>query len=172
MSNKVVSTKVITQRILFVRGLRVLLDKDIAMLYQVKPIVLRQQVKRNKERFPLDFMFQLNKEEVNELVSQNVIPTKSSLGGHLPYVFTEQGVSMLSGVLKSQRAVIVNIAIMRAFVQLTGIFSKDKELAEKFKELESKLGKHDRQIMIIFKAIQALMSEPKKSKNKIGFHTT
>ena len=88
-------------------------DKDLAVLYQVKPIALRQQVMRNKERSPDDFMFQLNEREVNSLVSQNVIPSRRSLGGHNPYVFTEQGVAMLSSVLRSRRAVLVNIQIVR-----------------------------------------------------------
>jgi len=95
-----------------------MLDRDLAHLYGVRSIALRQQVKRNIERFPNDFMFQLTKQEIKFLVSQNVIPSKRSLGGYLPYAFTEQGVAMLSSVLRSKQAVQVNIEIMRAFMRL------------------------------------------------------
>ena len=159
----------VEQRILMIRGLRVMLDRDLAYLYEVKPFVLRQQVKRNKERFPEDFMFQLTEKEVNIMVSQNVIPSKSYLGGYLPYVFTEQGVAMLSGVLHGKRAVCVNIAIMRAFVKLRKILSTHKELAHKLAELERKIDKHDKDIGLIFEAIRQLMTPPEKPRRVIGF---
>jgi ORF6N domain len=108
-------------RIITLHSQKVMLDRDLAELCQVKPIALRQQVKRNRNRFPDDFMFRLTQEEADRLVSQNVIPSKRSLGGFLPYAFTEQGVAMLSGVLNSDRAIAVNIAIMRAFVRLREI---------------------------------------------------
>ena len=101
MTNNLISCEKIESKIYLIRGKKVMLDKDLAELYRVKPIALRQQVKRNKERFPGDFMFQLTKEEVESMVSQNVIPSKQNLGGHLPYAFTEQGVAMLSSVLNS-----------------------------------------------------------------------
>ena len=141
MASKILPQEIIEQKILMIRGQKVMLDRELAYLYQVKPIVLRQQVKRNKERFPADFMFKLTKEETRDLVSQNVIPSKQSLGGYLPYVFTEQGVAMLSGVLHSYRAAQVNIAIMRAFVKLRRILSTHKELAHKLDELERKIEK-------------------------------
>src|SRR6266568_580936 len=106
----------IERRIYLIPGNKVMLDRDLAELYGVKPIALRQQVKRNRRRFPADFMFRLTMREANILVSQNVIPSRRSLGGSLPYVFTQEGVAMLSSVLKSDRAVRVNVAIMRAFV--------------------------------------------------------
>jgi hypothetical protein len=164
-----IPNEVIHQKILLIRGHKVMLDKDLAILYQVKPIALRQQVKRNKERFPADFIFRLTKKEVDILVSQNVIPSKRSLGGYMPYAFTEQGVAMLSGILHSKRAVQVNIAIMRAFVQLRQILSTHKALAHKLTELERKIEKHDIKIRSIFEAIRQLMALPEKPKRRIGF---
>ncbi|MBU1147814.1 MAG: ORF6N domain-containing protein [Candidatus Omnitrophica bacterium] len=160
----------IEQRIFVIRGQKVMLDRDLAYLYKVKPIALRQQAKRNKARFPKDFMFQLIKEEAELLVSQNVIPSRRSLGGYLPYAFTEQGVAMLSSVLNSERAVQVNIAIMRAFVKIRQFLSTHKELARKLEELEKKTAKHDTEIQAIFNAIKQLMAPPKqKRKPQIGF---
>ena len=101
----IIPQEIIEKKIFMIHGQKVMIDKDLAYLYQVKPIALRQQVKRNKERFPDDFMFQLTKKEVEILVSQNVIPSRRSLGGYMPYAFTEQGVAMLSGVLHSKRAI-------------------------------------------------------------------
>lgn len=167
MSESAVIQQVVEERILFIRGEKVMIDKDLAALYRVKPIALRQQVARNKERFPDDFMFQLNDAEVNALVSQSVIPSRSVLGGHQPYVFTEQGVAMLSSVLRSRRAVLVNIQIMRAFVRLRKILATHKELACKLEELEKK---YDAQFRIVFDAIRCLMKEDEKPQSRIGFH--
>jgi hypothetical protein len=162
---------VVEHKILMMRGLRVMLDKDLAHLYKVESRALRQQVKRNKMRFPEDFMFQLTEEEVDIMVSQNVTPSRKYLGGHLPYAFTEQGVAMLSGVLHSRRAVQVNIAIMRAFVKLRQIISTHKELAHKLIELEKRTEKHDNEIQSIFGAIRQLMAPPPETpKRRIGFH--
>lgn len=148
-----------------------MLDRDLAYLYGVKARALRQQVKRNKECFPVDFMFKLTEEEVNSMVSQNVTPSRKYLGGYLPYAFTEQGVAMLSGILHSKRAVQVNIAIMRAFVKLRQILSTHKEFADKLNELERKVEKHDVDIGVVFKAIRQLMEPPPEPpRRKIGFH--
>jgi len=147
-----------------------MLDKDLAVLYDVKPIRLREQVKRNIKRFPEDFMFRLNKEEIDIMVSQNAIPSRKYLGGHNPYVFTEQGVAMLATVLNSERAIQVNIAIMRAFVKIREILSTHKELASKLAQLEHKIEKHDKEIYAIFDAIRQLMIPPEKNKRKIGFN--
>ena len=166
MSTKAISTELVAGKIFIVRGHKVIFDKDLAVLYQVKPIALRQQVARNKERFPVDFCFQLSDSEVDFLVSQSVIPSKQSLGGYNPYVFTEQGVAMLSSVLKSQRAVHVNIAIMRAFVKLREILSTHKVLAGKLEELEKK---YDAQFRVVFDAIRRLMAEEEKPKGRISF---
>ena len=156
-------------KILLMRRQKVMLDKDLAKLYGVKAIRLREQVKRNKKRFPEDFMFRLTAEEVDILVSQNAIPSKKHLGGYLPYAFTEQGVAMLSSVLHSERSVQVNIAIMRAFVKLRQILSTHKKLAHKLEQLERKIEKHDEEIRTIFETIRQLMTPPKKPKRRIGF---
>ena len=115
-------------------------------------------------------MFRLTKVEAQAMVSQNVIPSKRALGGYLPYAFTEQGVATLSGILRSKRAIQVNIAIMRAFVKLRQILSTHKELAHKLKELERKTEKHDTEIQAIFEAIRQLMKPPEQPKRRIGFY--
>ena len=159
--------KTIENKIFSLRGLRVMLDRDIADLYGVKPIRLREQVKRNKKRFPEDFMFQLTKKEADILVSQNAIPSKKHLGGYLPYAFTEQGVAMLSTVLNSERAIMVNIQIMRTFTKLREIFASHKDLQRKIEDMESK---YDEQFKIVFEAIRQLLEPPpEKPKGKIGF---
>lgn len=160
----------VEKRIFLIRNQKVMIDRHLAELYEVKTIALRQQVKRNKDRFPCDFMFRLTKKEALILVSQNVIPSERSLGGYFPYAFTEQGVAMLSSVLKSKRAVHVNIAIMRAFVRLRQILSTNRELAYKLNQLETKIEKHDGEIRAIFEVIRQLMTPPEKPKRHIGFH--
>ncbi len=167
MSREIIVQHVVEGKIFLFRGEKVMLDKDLAALYQVKPIALRQQVMRNKERFPMDFMFQLNDTEISQLVSQNVIASKSTLGGHKPYVFTEQGVAMLSSVLRSHRAVLVNVQIMRAFVRLRQILATHKDLAVKLTELEKK---YDDQFEEVFEAIRQLMREEEKPRAPMGFH--
>jgi len=150
-----------------------MLDRDLAELYGVPTKVLNQAVKRNHLRFPPDFMFQLTPEEGEALRSQTVT-LKTGRGKHrkyAPYAFTEQGVAMLSGVLHSDRAIEVNIAIMRAFVRLREIIASHKDLARKLDEHERKLGKHDEKFQIVFEAIRQLMAPPpapEKSK-RIGF---
>lgn len=159
----------IENKILLMRGERVMLDRDLAELYKVPTGRLNEQVKRNIRRFPGDFMFQLTRKEFKILKSQFAI---SSWGGtrKLPYVFTEQGVAMLSSVLHSERAVQVNIAIMRVFVKLRQILSTHKTLAHKLEQLERKIEKHDGEIRTIFEAIRQLMAPPEKPKRRIGFH--
>ena len=161
----------IERRIYFIRGQKVMLDTDLAELYGVPTSRLNEQVKRNRGRFPDDFMIQLKPKETECLTSQNAI-SKNGRGGRrtMPYVFTEQGVAMLSSVLNSERAVQVNIAIMRAFVKLREIVATHKELAQKIAELEHKFQKHDAQIVAVFDAIRQL-TEPKPvpPKRRIGF---
>ena len=158
----------IERSILLIRGHKVLLDRDLAELYGVKAIALRQQVRRNQARFPEDFMFQLSAEEAEALVSQNVIPSRRSLGGFLPYAFTQEGVAMLSSVLRSERAVLVNIDIMRAFVRLRELLASHVELARRLDELERK---YDAQFRIVFDAIRDLMTPPPSPpRRRIGFH--
>jgi ORF6N domain len=166
-----VPVQFVERRIHLIRGHNVMLDRDLAELYGVKAIALRQQVKRNRERFPADFMFQLTAEEAGLLVSQTVIPSRRSLGGFLPYVFTQEGVAMLSSVLNSERAVQVNIAIMRAFVQLRHFAASHKDLAKKIGALERKYSEHDDEIQVIFKAIKKLLEPQPKPKRAIGFKT-
>jgi len=159
MSDKEISAEVVATKILLVRGRKVMLDKDLALLYGVSTMRLNEQVKRNRERFPEDFMFQLTKEEASNLISHFAI---SSWGGNrkLPYVFTEQGVAMLSSVLNSKRAIQVNIAIMRAFVKLREVLLTHKDLAQKLEELERKYQLHETDIQVIFEAIKKLLEPP------------
>ncbi|MFA5271663.1 MAG: ORF6N domain-containing protein [Candidatus Omnitrophota bacterium] len=164
----VTSVEIVATKILLIRGKRVMLDRDLAKLYGVKAIALRQQIKRNLERFPEDFMFQLVMKEAKNLVSQNVIPSLKSFGGYLPYAFTEQGVAMLSSVLRSKRAIQVNIQIMRAFIQLKRMLLTNAGIRRKIEEIEKK---YDKQFAIVFQAIKQLLEPPpEKEKKTIGFH--
>ena len=146
------------QQIYSVRGLNVMLDSDLAELYGVETKILNQAAKRNSSRFPDDFMFQLDPQEFDALRSQNVT-SNIGRGGkrYLPYVFTEQGVAMLSSVLRSERAVQVNIAIMRAFVSLRGLLTQDSDLARRILTLEEK---YDRQFAAVFEAIRLMIEAP------------
>jgi hypothetical protein len=157
--------------IFLIRGEKVLTDQQLAELYQVPTKVLLQAVKRNQERFPDDFAFQLTRQEVTILRSQ-IVTSSFAHGGrrYLPYVFTEQGVAMLSSVLRSGRAVQVNVAIMRAFVSLRRLLATSETLARKFAELERRLEGHDQAIKSLFDAIRELMQPPVKPKREIGFH--
>ncbi|OIN97129.1 DNA-binding protein [Candidatus Desantisbacteria bacterium CG1_02_38_46] len=161
----------IERKILLIRGYKVMLDSDLAQLYGVTTKRLNEQVRRNIKRFPDDFMFQLTKKEYDSLRS-HFATSKERRGGrrYLPYSFTEQGVAMLSSVLNSERAIQVNIAIMRVFVKIRKILSTHKELAYKLSQLERKIEKHDEEIQAIFEAIRQLMIPPEKSKRQIGFH--
>jgi hypothetical protein len=170
MSREIVSIQQIAQSIYLIRGQKVMLSQDLAILYGVAVKVLNQAVKRNAVRFPADFVLQLNADELANLKSQFVT---SSWGGPRrarPYAFTEQGVAMLSSVLSSARAVKVNIAIMRAFVKLRQTLETNRELGQKFAELKSRVGKHDKEIAAIIEAIRQLMAPPEKPKREIGFH--
>jgi hypothetical protein len=152
-----------------VRGQRVMLSTSLAELYGVEARVLMQAVKRNLERFPVDFMFQLSAEEFQNLKSQIVISSWGGLRRARPYAFTEQGVAILSSVLNSQRAIQVNITIMRVFVRLRQLMVTQRVLAGKLEELEERIQDHDEQITDIFKVIRQLMSQPETKKRKIGF---
>ncbi|HEX4666756.1 MAG TPA: ORF6N domain-containing protein [Chthoniobacterales bacterium] len=170
MKKQIVPIAHIAQSIHFLRGQRVLLDYDLAGLYEIQTRALKQAVRRNWNRFPADFMFELSPKEVARLVSQSVIPSGSKFGGASPMAFTEQGVAMLSSVLRSKRAVQVNIAIMRAFVKLRQALETNRELAKRFAELETRVGKHDDEIATIIDAIQQLIAPRQKSTREIGFH--
>ncbi|MFH1413809.1 MAG: ORF6N domain-containing protein [Candidatus Omnitrophota bacterium] len=165
---RAVSVEIIVSKIFLIRGKKVMLGNDLAKLYGVKTMVLMQAVKRNKDRFPGDFMYQLTRQEVANLKSQIVI---SSWGGrrYLPYVFTQEGVAMLSSVLNSKRAIKVNIQIMRAFVKLKELLLTHKDLAIKIEALERKCSNHDEKIMAIFEAIKQLLQPPAEEKKIAGF---
>jgi len=168
-NNALIPTEVIERRILWVRGQKVMLDADLAVLYQVSTSALNQAVRRNLDRFPEDFMFQLNAEELGIWRSQSVIsnPAARMALRRSPYAFTEQGVAMLSSVLKSKRAVQVNIAIMRAFVRLRQMLATHKDLAEKLQAMERK---YDKRFKVVFKVLRRLMAPPLDSpKRPIGF---
>jgi len=190
MKREIIPAARIAQSIHFLRDQKVMLDFDLATLYGVATKVLNQAVKRNRERFPDDFMFQLTSGELAPLRSQFVIAKRqgiphqsftnlksqfvtSSWGGSRrarPYAFMEQGAATLSSVLKSERAVKVNIAIMRAFVKLRETLETNRELARKFSDLEKRVGKHDKEIGAIIDAIRQLMAPQEKPRREIGFH--
>jgi hypothetical protein len=166
------STAQIERAILLIRGHKVMLDRDLATLYDVPTKVLNQAVRRNAKRFPEDFMFHLTKVEFENWRSQIVTSNPSAKKGfrRRPYAFTEQGVAMLSSVLNSERAIEVNIAIMRAFVRLREILASHKDLARKLEDLERKLGDHDEKFQVVFEAIRQLMAPPPEPKRgRIGF---
>ena len=161
-------------KILVLRGRQVMLDEDLAELYGVETRVLVQAVRRNLTRFPEDFMFQITDEERESLRSQIVI-SKPGRGGrrYAPYAFTEQGVAMLSSVLRSEQAIAVNIAIMRAFVELRRAAASyaaiEKRLEELERETDMRLGKHDEQLSQIFEALRQLIAPPPRPKRRVGF---
>jgi hypothetical protein len=165
-----ISIEKIEKAIYFIRGEKVMLDRDLASLYNVSTGALNQAVRRNRDRFPVDFMFQLTSAEVAELnLSQIVIGSEKHRDPRLrPYAFTEQGVAMLSSVLRSKRAIVVNIEIMRAFVKLRQLLVSNTEFAHRLDELESK---YDKQFKIVFAAIRQLIAKPVRDRKEIGFRS-
>lgn len=170
MSNTdLISIEKIEKSIYLIRGEKVMLDRDLATLYGVKTHVLKQTVRRNKDRFPEDFMFVLNPTEFRDWRSQFVISKADRTGlRYPPMAFTEQGVAMLSSVLRSKRAAKVNIEIMRAFVKLRQMLTSNAELSRRLNELESK---YDRQFKVVFIAIRQLMASPVRDRKQIGFRS-
>ena len=165
-----VPVETIERRIYLLRGQKIMIDRDLAALYGVETRVLNQAVRRNLRRFPPDFMFQMSKEEFKKWRSQTVTSKKERMGlRRRPLIFTEQGVAMLSSVLNSQRAIAVNIVIMRAFVRLREWLSANKDLSQRLNELERKYQKHDAQIRAVFAAIRNLMEVRRKPRRPIGF---
>ena len=167
--NEVIPQEIVEHRIFLIRKQRVMIDRDLAELYGVETKYLNRQVKRNIDRFPAEFMFQLTNDEKNELVTICHRFKTMKHSSAMPYAFTEHGVAMLASVLKSERAVKISINIIKAFVKLREILSTHKELAHKLKHLERKFEKHDEDIHVIFEAIRQLMDPPEKKKKKIGF---
>ena len=170
MTKDIIPIQQVAKAIRFVREERVLLDFDLARLYGVSTGNLNKAVRRNRDRFPADFMFQLSAEETKSLIFQLGISKGQGGRRHFPYAFTEQGVAMLSSVLNSERAVKVNIAIIRAFVKLRQALETNRELAHKFSELEKRVGKYDEEIGAILEAIRQLMAPSEKPRREIGFH--
>lgn len=162
----IVAQKIIESRILFMRGKKVMLDRDLAQLYEVETKAFNQAVKRNIERFPDDFMFQLTKEEADSSRSQFVTLKRGQNIKYLPYAFTEHGILMLSSVLNSKRAIQVNIQIMRTFTRLRELMVAHRDLHEKIERLEKK---YNHQFKIVFEAIKKLLDPPQKPKEPIGF---
>jgi hypothetical protein len=157
----------IIQSIFVMRGQKVMFDRDLAELYGVKTQVFNQAVKRNIKRFPDDFMFRLTKQETEDWISQIVISNREIMGLRKnPLVFTEQGILMLSSVLKSERAIQVNIQIVRTFIKLREMLSNYKEVKEKIEEMEKK---YDQRFKVVFDTLKQLLTEEEKPKNKIGF---
>jgi flagellar capping protein FliD len=157
----------ITSRIYIIRGIKVMIDRDLAELYGVETKTLKQAVRRNIDRFPADFMFEMNKLEFENWRSQFVTSNSDKMGlRYNPMVFTEQGVAMLSSVLRSKRAIQVNIQIMRAFTQLRQLLSTHKDLKKKIEAMEKK---YDENFRIVFEAMKQLLSEEEKPKKKIGY---
>jgi hypothetical protein len=167
--SKAVPAEVIEQRIFLMRGQKVLIDRDLAEVYGVETKYLNRQVKRNKERFPQEFMFQLTRKEKHELVTNW---HRFSLLKHstvLPYAFTEHGVAMLSSVLNSKRAIMMSILVIKVFVRLRELLTRHNELARELDRLEIRVNKHDKTIRTIIEAIRQLIAVPEKPKRQIGF---
>jgi phage regulator Rha-like protein len=164
---EVVPQEIIESKIIIIRGKRVMLDKDLAVLYDVETKMLNRAVKRNIERFPDDFMFQLSKEEYDELLRcQFGTLKRGQHSKYLPYAFTENGVAMLSSVLNSKRAIQVNIQIMRTFTKIREMLATHKELRQKIEEMEKK---YDYQFKVVFDTIKKLLEPLPKARKKIGF---
>ncbi len=170
MSKEIIPIERVAQSIRWIRRQKVLLDSDLAALYDVTTGNLNKAVKRNSDRFPSDFMFELKPEELTNLKFQFGISRWGGRRRSRPHVFTEQGIAMLSSVLNSERAIKVNIAIMRTFVKLRQTLDTNRELAQKFSQLEQRVGKHDEEIAGILEAIRRLMAPPEKPGREIGFH--
>jgi hypothetical protein len=164
--NAIVSDKEIISQIYFIRGKKIMLDFHIASLYQVETRTLKQQVKRNIKRFPGDFMFQLTENEWKELITNCDNLGGAKFSPATPYAFTEQGVAMLSGILRSDKAVIINIAIMRAFVKMREFIDENKDMRQKIEALESK---YDKQFKIVFDALRELIVQNNEPRPAIGF---
>jgi len=174
--NLILPEDAIINRIYLIRGMKVMMDKDLAELYHVKPIRLREQVKRNIERFPSHFMFQLNENEVQELLSQNAIPSIQSLGGHAPYVFSEYGILQLANVLRSHQANQMSIRIIEIFIKMREMLNTHKDLLFKIEKLEKNMLQQNTQvqqntddIQLVFDALKALLNKDPEPRKRIGF---
>lgn len=168
-TKSLIPSEIIEQSILFIRAQKVMLDMVLAKLYGVETSALNRAVQRNIDRFPQDFMFQLTQEEADSLKCHFGISKGKGGRRYLPYVFTEHGIAMVSGILHSKRAIQVNVEIMRIFVRMRRILDTNKILAKRMDELEKKYTQHDHQFKMVFDAIRQLMEPPVAKKRKIGF---
>ena len=164
-----VSEDYLLNKIYLLREEKVMLDRDLAILYGVKSIRLREQVKRNLSSFPSHFMFQLTEQEVELMVSQNAIPSKRHLGGSLPYAFTEHGVLMLANVLKSEQAITVSIRIIELFVKLRKVYYSSTKLKLEIERIKGKIDNHDKNVEILFRYFEELLEQKAKPRKLIGF---
>ena len=165
----IIPDELVMNKIYLIRGQKVMLDKDLAVLYDIQPIRLREQVKRNINRFPENFMFPLSEKEAELMVSQNAIPSRKHLGGSLPYVFTEHGVLMLANILKSERAMLVSIRVIEIFVKMRELLLTHKDILLQLQMIERKLTGHDEDIALIFQYLKQLLNPPQPPRNKVGF---
>lgn len=151
------TTSFIENQILVIRGQRIMLDRDLAVLFNVENRALKQQVKRNSMKFPEHFMFELTENEIDNMVSQNVIPSRQVLGGAVPFAFTEHGVLMLANVLKSERAIAMSIIIIEVFVKLREVVNSQKDVLLKLEQLENQTLKNNKDIKVLFEAVKQLI---------------
>ena len=173
MSEQIAITEeVVISKIYQIRGVKVMLDRDLAKLYNVKAIRLREQIKRNSEKFPSHFMFRLSKEETDMMVSQNAIPSKQHLGGSLPYVFTEHGLLQLANVLKSAQATQMSIRIIEVFVKMREVLFTHKDLLLEMESIRKKVSGQDEKIDLIFNYLKQFIKEKETPRKRIGFNTT
>ena len=164
-----ISEELLISKIYLLRGRKVMLDRDLAELYEVKAFRLREQVKRNMEKFPSHFMFHLTEQEVDFMVSQNAIPSKQHLGGHLPFVFTEHGLLQLANVLKSGKATLMSIKIIEIFIKMRELLLSHKELALEMEKIKRTISGQDEKIKLLFSYIKQILIQKKKPVVPIGF---
>jgi hypothetical protein len=171
MNKIIIPDEIITNKIYFIRNTKVMLDRDLAELYKVEPRRLREQVKRNIDKFPEHFMFRLTEIEVELMVSQNAIPSRQVLGGSLPYVFTEHGILQLSNVVKSERATEMSIKIIEIFVSLREFLTDSLNVKLEIEEIKKKLANHNKNIELVFSYLDEMMEKQdnKVERNKIGY---
>ena len=167
--NFIIPDETIISKIYQLRSTSVMLDRDLAILFDVKTFRLREQVKRNKMRFPENFMFQLTENEVDVMVSQSAIPSKQYLGGHLPFVFTEHGVLQLSNVLKSERANQISIKIIELFIKMREMLLTHKDILLQLEEMRKSIKNNDERVDMIYNYLVQFINEQKKPRNEIGF---
>lgn len=169
MNDIIIPDEQIIRKVYLIRGQRVMLDRDLADLYQIKPFRLREQVKRNLSRFPEKFMFQLNKEETELLVSQNAIPSKSHLGGYLPLVFSEHGILQLSNVIKSEKAIKISICIIEVFIKMREMIISNQEILLKLSDMNKIIEDHEDRIDMIYEYLKQFIDSKSIQRNDIGY---